>query len=191
MLSSEATGAEVTWSRAEYTPGSKVWQAFQLPGSPPAVCGVFANQPSPYAGKVGPAWRTWLWLNIILFAIMMLLTSRGRIERFSTRTTASTQGRPGGAAFVTPTFELTGRESNAEVAIRTDLNNNWIYFNFALINEDTGQAFDFGREVSYYRDSDGTEGSRNNSVVIPDVPAGQYYLRVEPETEPVVANSAI
>jgi hypothetical protein len=92
--------------------------------------------------------------------------------------------RGGDSSFVTPTFELGGRESNAEVAIRTDLNNNWIYFNFALINEDTGQAFDFGREVSYYRDSDGTEGSRNNSVVIPDVPSGKYYLRVEPETSP-------
>ena len=48
--------------------------------------------------------------------------------------------------------------SNVEVSIRTDLNNNWAYFNFALINEDTGQDFDFGREVSYYRDSDGSEG---------------------------------
>ncbi len=70
-----------------------------------------------------------------------------------------------------------------EVSIHTDLDNNWAYFNFALINEDTGQAFDFGREVSYYRDSDGSEGSRNNSVIIPRVPSGQYYLRVEPEMD--------
>ena len=35
--------------------------------------------------------------------------------------------------------------------------------------------------MSYYRDSDGSEGSRNNSVIIPSVPSGQYYLRVEPE----------
>ena len=55
-------------------------------------------------------------------------------------------------------FELTGRTSNVEISIRTDLNNNWAYFNFALINEGTGQDFDFGREVSYYRDSDGSEG---------------------------------
>jgi hypothetical protein len=87
------------------------------------------------------------------------------------------------AAFVTPTFELTGRQSNVELSIRTDLNDNWAYFNFALINEDTGQDFDFGREVSYYRDSDGSEGSPNDSVIVPRVPSGKYYLRVEPEME--------
>jgi hypothetical protein len=50
-----------------------------------------------------------------------------------------------------------------------------------LINDKTGQTFDFGREVSYYHDSDGSEGNVNNSVIIPGVPSGQYYLRVEPE----------
>ena len=61
------------------------------------------------------------------------------------------------------------------------LDNNWAYFNFALINDKTGQAFDFGREVSYYHDSDGSDGNRTNSVIVPAVPSGQYYLRVEPE----------
>jgi hypothetical protein len=95
---------------------------------------------------------------------------------------------PGGASFVTPVFDLKGRTSNVELAIRTDLSNNWAYFNFALINEQTGQAYDFGREVSYYfgRDSDGswTEGSAGDRVLIPSVPAGRYYLRVEPEMDP-------
>ena len=85
------------------------------------------------------------------------------------------------SAFVTPPFQLDGRDSNVELSIHTDLDNNWAYFNFALINDQTGQTFDFAREVSYYRDSDGSEGSRNNSVIVPSVPSGQYYLRVEPE----------
>jgi hypothetical protein len=187
MLSSEQTEGEITWSLAEYIEGPKVWQAFQLPGSAPYASGIFANQPSPYAGKVGPAWRTWLWLNVLLFAIMILFNvSRSNREVFAENYTYYS-GRTSDAAFVTPSFELKGRDSNVEVSIHTDLNNNWIYFAFALINEDTGQAYDFGREVSYYRDSDGTEGSRNNSVVIPQVPAGKYYLRVEPETSPSAA----
>ncbi|MBZ5612005.1 MAG: DUF4178 domain-containing protein [Acidobacteriia bacterium] len=187
MLSSEATDGEVTWSLAEYTDGSKLWQAFKLPGSAPAAYGVFANQPSPYTGKVGPAWRTWLWLNVALFAIMMLFSvSRANRQVFAENYTYYS-GHSTEAAFVTPTFELTGRDSSVEVGIHTDLDNNWIYFSFALINEDSGQAYDFGREVSYYHDSDGTEGGRNNSVVIPAVPAGKYYLRVEPETSPSAA----
>jgi len=65
------------------------------------------------------------------------------------------------------------------------LNNNWMYLNMALINDDTGTAYDFGREIEYYygTDSDGawTEGSRSDEAVLPRIPAGRYYLRIEPE----------
>ena len=183
MLSSEATAGEITWSRADYMTGAQVWQAFKLPGSPPPVYGIFANQPSPYSGSIGSSWRTWLWLNIVLAALMFLfmIISPGRVA-FSDHY-AYSQGVKSDSAFVTPTFQLDGRDSNVKLSIHTDLDNNWAYFNFALINEQTGQAFDFAREVSYYRDSDGSEGSRNNSVIVPEVPSGQYYLRVEPEME--------
>jgi Domain of unknown function (DUF4178) len=183
MLSSEATAGEITWSRAEYMTGSQVWQAFKLPGSPPPVYGIFANQPSPYSGSVSSSWRTWLWLNVGLAAMLFLFMfiSPGHVA-FSDHY-AYSQGVKSDSAFVTPAFQLDGRESNVKLSIHTDLDNNWAYFNFALINEQTGQAFDFAREVSYYRDSDGSEGSRNNSVIVPGVPSGQYYLRVEPEME--------
>ena len=68
------------------------------------------------------------------------------------------------------------------------VDNNWIYLNYALINQDTGHAYDFGREVSYYHgyDSDGSwsEGGNTNNVTIPSVPPGNYYLRIEPESDP-------
>ena len=63
---------------------------------------------------------------------------------------------------LSPTFELKGRTSNVEIKTSANVANTWIYLNYALINQDTGQAWDFGREVSYYygSDSDGswTEG---------------------------------
>jgi Domain of unknown function (DUF4178) len=184
MLSSEATGGEVTWSRAEYMTGSQVWQAFKLPGSPPPAYGIFANQPSPYGGSIGAAWRTWLWLNVALVGLIFLsmVISPGGVA-FSDHY-AYSQRLKNDNAFVTPTFQLAGRDANVELSIHTDLDNNWAYFNFALINDQTGQTFDFAREVSYYHDSDGSEGSRSNSVIVPSVPSGQYYLRVEPEMAP-------
>jgi hypothetical protein len=188
MLSSESTGGEITWSRAEYMTGTQIWQAFKLPGSPPPAYGIFANQPSPFGGDVGSSWRTWLWLNVVLAALLFafMFLSPGRVA-FSDRYVYSEGARPDVALanttgpFVTPTFQLDGRTSNVELSIHTDLDNNWAYFGFALINDQTGQTFDFAREVSYYHDSDGSEGSRNNSVIVPSVPSGQYYLRVEPE----------
>jgi hypothetical protein len=57
----------------------------------------------------------------------------------------------------------------------------------ALINDETGVAYDFGKELSYYsgRDSDGSwsEGGKSGDVSLPGVPAGRYYLRVEPDME--------
>jgi len=91
-------------------------------------------------------------------------------------------------SFVTPVFELKGRPSNVELNIQTDLDNSWAYFNLALINQDTGHAWDFGREVSYYHGVDGgenwSEGKSTDSVRIPSVPSGRYYLRIEPELDP-------
>jgi hypothetical protein len=91
------------------------------------------------------------------------------------------------ASFMTPVFELTGRTSNIEVASSAAINNQWIYLNYALINDESGQAYDFGREVSYYHgyDSDGSwsEGSSHDTVYVPAVPSGHYYLRIEPESD--------
>jgi hypothetical protein len=183
MLSSESTDGEVTWSLGEYTPGKQIWQAFSLPDSPPSPAGIFANQPSPHTGKPGSAWRLWLWLNVALVAIALFFMLRSGNRQVFTNNYLFYPGTTAATPFVTPSFDLTGRESNVKISIRTDLSNNWAYFNFALINEDSGQAFDFGREVSYYRDSDGTEGSPNDSVVVPRVPSGKYYLRIEPELD--------
>ena len=78
---------------------------------------------------------------------------------------------------MTPVFELKGdKPANVEIYTNTGLANNWAYFSYALINEETGQAYDFGRELSYYfgADSDGswTEGSTSDTVTLPSIPAG-------------------
>ena len=184
MLSAERTEDETTWSLGTYTDGHVLWKAFGLTGPPPRPVGVFANQPSPYAGRRAFYWATFAVLTVLLLvvaAVRMLTAAETPV--FS----GSYTFRPGAAesSFVTPVFEISGRPANVEVKAQTDLSNNWIYLNLALINADTGEAFDFGREVDYYfgRDSDGnwTEGSRRDAAVLPTVAPGRYYLRVEPE----------
>jgi Domain of unknown function (DUF4178) len=190
MLSSEKTEGEVTWSRGEYTTGQQVWSAFQLPGKPPSASGVFPNQPSPFAGKVRSAWSLWLWFMVALAAIAMYFMIGSGRQVYSHSGYTFQPGATGELSFVTPDFDVPGRTSSLELSIDTDLQNNWIYFNMALINTQTDHALDFGREVSYYNEGGETEGSRRDHVLIPSVEAGKYYLRVEPEgntksTEPV------
>jgi len=188
VLSSEQTGNEVTWSMGEYLSGKDVWRAFRLPASAPDPVGVYENQPSPLSAETRNIWVAFGAFLVVLVAMMIGFDMAARNEQVFTGYYKYNSNQRGEASFVTDVFEVKGHTSNLELTTSTDLNNRWIYLNYALINEDTGQAFDFGREVSYYHgyDSDGSwsEGSANDRVSVPKVPPGRYYLRVEPEGDP-------
>jgi hypothetical protein len=91
--------------------------------------------------------------------------------------TASVQSEP---------FSISGRTSNVVVEISSTLEQSWAYFTLTLVNEDTGAARTFGREVAYFfgRDSDGSwsEGAPWDRAWLSAVPAGRYLLLVEPES---------
>jgi hypothetical protein len=188
ILSSETTSGETTWSLGEYTSGKEIVKAFNPRGKTPSAEGIFVNQPNPYGESVK---NNWYWAAVFLlgaFLIMALafvLQSNQEVYRrsYSFRPTSGVD-----SSFVTDVFRLEGRPANVEVEINSDVDNNWTYFAMALINVETGDAYDFGREVGYYhgRDSDGnwSEGSRNDDVTLPEIPAGNYYLRVEPDGTP-------
>jgi len=190
ILSSEQDGKEINWSQGVYVPGKDIWQAFGLPGSPPAAHGVYANQPNPHMNKMRRAWRTFgVLLALWLAAVVLHLATSSNQELFR-RSYRFAANSPGEHSFVTEPFSVP-RTGNVKVEIRTDLDNNWAYFNMALLAEDGSRGFDFGREISYYhgRDSDGSwsEGSRSDSATLARVPAGRYYLRIEPEMDPQAA----
>jgi hypothetical protein len=188
VLSSEQTGKEVTWSMGEYMSGKDVWKAFRLSGNPPEAVGVYENQPCPMKADTSAIWMLFGAFLLGLVVMMIGFDIAARNEPVFTGYYKYDSNHRGEASFVTDSFDIKGHTSDVEVMTSTDLNNRWIYLNYALINETTGQAFDFGREVSYYHgyDSDGSwsEGSANDSVAIPKVPPGRYYLRVEPEGDP-------
>jgi uncharacterized protein DUF4178 len=187
LLSSETTQDEITWSRGEYTAGADIWKAFALEGSAPPARGTYLNQPSPYAGKSGGMWANFGWFLVMLIALAVffaIFSQNRQVFNGSYHFSTADKGEP---SFVTPVFDLKGRTAGLELEVHANVINNWAYFNFALINEDSGEAFDFGREVSYYTgtDSDGSwsEGGQTSTAYIPAVPPGHYYLRVEPEMD--------
>ena len=192
MLSREGTASEATWSLGEYTTGEQIWKAFALPGEPPDPVGVFAHQPSPYAGKTTGYVRTFVLLALALLLLLggrALTAAREQVfahdYAFQPRATAE-------AAFVTEPFTL-HEPGTIQFEIDTSVNNSWAYFDLALINTQTGTALNVAREVSRYSGVDGdgswSEGSAGTSILIPRVPAGDYYLRVDPEGD--VANPNI
>jgi hypothetical protein len=185
ILSEETTESETTWSLGTYVSPQYIWEVFQLPGKPPAPHGVYANQPDPNAGSSGALGKIFLLFAAIVVALLVVRQITARRDLVFRQRYSVSSHNPDSTAFVTPIFALQGRTSNVKLTIHTDLSNNWAYFNLALINDQSGTAYDFGREVSYYSgyDSDGSwsEGSSVDRATVPSVPPGQYYLRVQPE----------
>ena len=195
VLSSEKVDNEVSWSIGEYMYGQDVWKAFNLAGSPPVAVGVYENQPSPVSTNVRDVWITFAIFTVFLLALMTIFDMTARKEPvFHADYQLEQRGPQGETSFVTDPFGLNGRTSNVRITTAASVDNSWIYFNYALINQDTGQAWDFGREITYYygHDSDGawSEGGRIDTVVVPSVPPGHYYLRIEPEADPRYSDSA-
>jgi hypothetical protein len=186
LLSGERTAEEVSWSVGEYIEGKDVFKAFKIEAAPPLPQGVFANQPNPRANS--SLWRMYMiFFLIAAFVSMYSCVAKGQREVFrkSYQFVPSSTAEP---SFVTERFELAGfRNAATDVEIKADIVNNWVAFAVALINEDTGEAFDFGRDLSYYSGVDGgeswSEGGSSTTITIPSVPPGRYYLRVEPDRD--------
>jgi hypothetical protein len=187
VISSEKTGNEMTWSMGEYITGRDLWRAFKLPGEPPTPIGVYENQPSPLSRNVKMVWSMVAVFVMALFVLLIAFYTIAQDQQVFSQSYEFNTNVKSEASFVTDVFELKGRTSDVELNTTANVNNNWIYLNYALINQDTGHAYDFGSEVSYYHgyDSDGSwsEGSIHDSVTIPSVAPGNYYLRVEPESD--------
>lgn len=185
LLSAEVTEHETTWSLGTYTDPKIIAKAFSLGSELGSPVGVFANQPNPHRNGAKKIMRTFGLLMVALFAMLVLNEVISQKKQVFDQTYQFVRGQTDTTALVTDPFEIGGRVSNVQVNIQTDLDNDWTYFNLALIDESTGQALDVGRQVSYYygRDSDGSwsEGSRNDSFKLGSVAPGRYILRIAPE----------
>jgi len=192
MLSAEVDAdKEVTWSLGRYVGGDEIWTSLSLPGKPPRPVGIFANQPSPFPGVTRAIWRTaarFIALAALLW-IAHLASARGK-EAFAQNFVFDPSEAPD-ASLVTPVFELDGRPTAVEIETAANVDNQWMFVGYALVNDETGQAFEVAREVSYYHGvEDGeswTEGSPTDTVALPTVPPGRYFLRIETEGDRTAA----
>jgi hypothetical protein len=186
MLSGEVSAdKEVTWSLGEYIRGADIWTGLALPGQPPPAEGIYADQPSPLRPVTGWMWRYAALLVALaaLFWVVHVVTARQKRAFSQNFVYDARSGND--SSLVTPVFELDGRSSAVSVETAANLENQWMFVGYALVNDETGQTFDFGREVSYYHGyEDGeswSEGSTSDAVTLPRVRPGRYFLRIEPE----------
>src|SRR6185436_7446417 len=130
----------------------QIQQAFQLKAPLSARIGVFANQPSPYAEKTARAVRIAAVAIAIAFLIQIAAMALAQ-NRMVYQTSLAFNTTDVEKSRVSDIFELNGRPTNVMIRTNANVFNSWIYLSMALINDDTGRAYDFGREVSYYAGS--------------------------------------
>jgi hypothetical protein len=188
LLSAEVNAdKEVTWSVGEYAEGLDIWAGLSLPGQPPKAEGVFADQPSPYQGVTSRMWRQAALLMAVAAIVWIGHLATARQKQVFRQAFFYDPRSIHDSSLVTPVFELDGRPSAVKVETATNLDNQWMGVGYALINDETGQTFDFAQEISYYYGVDEgeswSEGSTASSVTLPSVPPGRYFLRIEPEGE--------
>ncbi|MBI5211291.1 MAG: DUF4178 domain-containing protein [Elusimicrobia bacterium] len=186
ILSEDKTEEDTTWSLGEHMEPQEVWQAFKMEGVPPYRTGTAPAQPNPHGpalDSMAPVFWKLAAAAAGIFALIAGFSQNKVIQTFPFQYAVTDPER----SRVTFPFDIAGRTSNVRVKVDSNVDNQWAYFQMALIDTRTDEALDFGREVGYYHGVDGgeswSEGSRSDTAFLPSVKAGSYYLRVEPETD--------
>jgi len=185
LLSSERSETELTWSLSEYLPPAEVEAAFKPQVKLPEPVGIAPNQPrpGPGSGRYWAAFAAFAVLALILQAIFAVTAASRTVWQ-------GDLNQPEGQQQYTlssPPIHIEGG-GNLEIRQQVNVDNQWLYTDLTLVNQTTGEVHRLGREISYYSgsDSDGSwsEGSNRDEALLADIPAGDYLLEVDAETEP-------
>jgi hypothetical protein len=177
ILSSEATGNELTWSFGEYAEGPALWKAFGLKGKPPKPAGVAPNQPSPHTAKVRFLWKAFLAFAAVGLVFQLLTsTLAGLGNRNATRFSVTAGER---SQSVSEPFSIGGWTS-APVTLRTSSNvrDTWLNLDMQLTNAETGQAYALKRALGYAKVGAQVDGTSEDVAEVGAIPPGRYTLAV-------------
>jgi hypothetical protein len=171
MLSREANGAEVSWTRLEKHGDGVVERAFGL--EPPATHSRGSRE-APLVKSL---------IALIATVILLFISIIGPREQQVINTVLMPV--PDGPA-LTETIgvvTLKSRRSIVAVTSRSDLDNAWVDLDFALVNRATQERFEAYTIVEAYSgtDSEGRwrEGDANRTIHFASLPRGSYDVIVE------------
>ncbi len=175
MLSRETVTHEITWSLGEYIEPEIIKRAFKLNKDLPAPVGIGPCQPVSHKQEAKINKIAIQFLIAAAFIQLVFLAIDENKEALSVSFDHDpTRVSP---EYVSEPFDLSGRMTNIESEIKTNLSNHWLGLELSLFREDTGASIDFEQVVEYYFGSDWSEGSTTNQMVISDVAPGRYQLR--------------
>lgn len=187
MLGLETNNTSRLWYKGEHIPASDVANAFKLPQrAMPPQSGVGAVQP---VFNMGFSESAMMIACALLFAVVILIqfyfssTSRNQIVLDATYYQSALQDKTD-KVFVTQSFVLEGDMASATAKIKAPVDNDWFYADLVLVNETTGDEYNFSHEVAYYHgydDGNWSEGSTVGEAFLSRIPGGTYHIVIYPQ----------
>lgn len=188
LLGYEVSKKSALWYKGEHLTRQEIAQAFSLQVDQlPEQSGVGSTQPA-----VNVRFSEKALINITLLlaalAIVLQLAFSGTSSEktvFNGEFYKKDLPESGEKVLVTPSFEMTGGQQSVTLKIKAPVDNDWFYADMALINETTGDEFNFSKEVAYYHGyedgSSWSEGSTIGEAFLSQIPEGIYHLVIYPE----------
>lgn len=185
MLALEKSHDSILWCQGEYFKPKEIAKAFSIPASKlPRKEGVGYTQPfnSSYSDKSLILFCVLVFLIALLAQVTLSSSAEDKVvfQRDYHDTDLQDQ-----KMIATSSFDLTGDMRNVEIYIYAPVENNWFFSEFTLINDDTGDEYNFTKEVEFYSGYDEgyrwTEGSHTAEAILSMIPAGRYHINIYPE----------
>jgi hypothetical protein len=188
LFSTERADGEVNWTTGQWIPRKLVVEAFGLKEAP-ASQGIAPAQPNPWQAGISAMRRTGLLLLGVLLAAQILTSLRAQSrEVLSESFTVAIQDTDKERS--TQPFELGPGVHNLELELSANVNNAWVFVEGALVSTDHDELFEFAQDVSYYHGVEGgeswSEGSPQQSILLGQVPPGNYQLHLAVDGSPPV-----
>ncbi len=192
--------AQYYWG--EYTEPNEIAEAFGLDlNTFPSKEGIGANQPSPHS----VSFDTLAKYSILAILSMLLLHfiikvakpetelinsdynivfDKGPAQVDSSGVVSWGPGTYEFKPFLTPSFEQKEGNVPLEIFVGSNVDNNWMEATVILVNDQTNETWEVTKGAEYYSGyEDGsywTEGSREASIILSEIPEGMYHLNIYP-----------
>lgn len=192
--------AQYFW--AEYTQPEEIAEAFRLDvNSFPAKEGIGANQPSLHSVSFDTLVKYTMLaiLGMLLLHFLIkaskpekelinsdfnIVFDKGPAQVDSTGVVSWGPGTYEFKPFLTPSFEQKDGNVPLEIVVGSNVDNNWMEATVILVNDQTNETWEITKGAEYYRGyEDGaywTEGSREATIILSEIPEGKYHLNIYP-----------
>ncbi|MEK6246954.1 MAG: DUF4178 domain-containing protein [Planctomycetales bacterium] len=184
LLGAEWTESEIEWFREEYIERSEIAEAFSMPiNKLPTQVGVAPNQPY----SAGPFRRQSAKVMAIFSGLMLLLSVWSYIRPADEIVKITVNAGDYASEYLTEEFTIEKKNALCQANFYAAVNNDWVYLNVAVVNEEDEAVLDFSSEMSYYHGGDWSEGSTDDSVPFQLAQPGKYRLLVQGEASSAAA----